>query len=124
MMVISFGIALFPAMTGAAIHNYAEDFTTTQFKDALNTTAWWDTIAGELKLDFHPLSVVGSYPSGSILDISIAADVMFVTDLTSGVKSLDISDPTNPLLMDTYYSPFDCIAIEISGDYAYVAGAN
>jgi hypothetical protein len=34
----------------AAINVFTEHFTTTVFKDTVNTTADWDTTSGELKL--------------------------------------------------------------------------
>ncbi len=42
---------VFLGLAGSApAGQYVEDFTTTAFKDTVNTTAWWDTTAGELKL--------------------------------------------------------------------------
>ena len=34
----------------AGIASHVEDFTSRQYCDTLNTTACWDTVAGELKL--------------------------------------------------------------------------
>ena len=48
---IAFLAIIISALPALAIGNsYIEDFTTTQYKDTLNTTAWWDTVAGELRL--------------------------------------------------------------------------
>jgi hypothetical protein len=38
----------------AGTRSYVENFTSTQYKDTLNTTALWDTVAGEFTLhDFE-----------------------------------------------------------------------
>ena len=40
---------------------HTEDFLTTTFQDAANTTAVWDTSSGELRLPDFALSLAGSY---------------------------------------------------------------
>jgi len=50
-VAIALAFSLLSTLPGFAAENkYTEDFTTTQYKDTLNTTADWDTVAGELGL--------------------------------------------------------------------------
>ena len=45
----------------AVVHNYTETFTSTQYEDGVNTTAYWDTSSGSVRLfPFTPL-LVGSH---------------------------------------------------------------
>ena len=94
------------ALPGLAIeHNYIEDLMTTQYKDALNTTAWWDTVAGELKIfPFVPTIVGTCNTPGSARGITVSGDHVFVADYGSGLQVIDISDPTNPTLVGTCYT--------------------
>ena len=57
-----------PASAGAVTNAYVEDFATKQYCDTLNTTAWWDTIIGEIKLAPFELSLKGSYFAGDYID--------------------------------------------------------
>lgn len=50
-----------PALAQAIPHSRVEEFDNTAFKDAVNTTADWNTAAGKLKLfPFQP-TLLGSY---------------------------------------------------------------
>jgi hypothetical protein len=51
---------LFPTSTSAASHQCTETFNSRQYCDTLNTSAWWDTLAGELGLHPFELSFAGS----------------------------------------------------------------
>jgi hypothetical protein len=121
LIVITWGIASLSAPAAAGLNSYVEDFTTDQYMDMLYTTAWWDTVAGELKLNPHALNLVGSYPDGSIYDIALAGDVLYAADYAYGIRSFDISDPANPMVLDTYSSLGGFIGITVDGDYAYCA---
>jgi hypothetical protein len=113
---------LFSALPGLAIdHKYIEGFTTTQYKDVLNTTAWWDTVAGELKL-FPLPKLAGTYDTpGYAREIAVAGDHAFVADGSSGLQVIDISDPTNPTLAGTYDTPGTAQGVAVAGDHAFVA---
>ena len=54
-------ILIFGVYPLAAQNLYQEDFTTTQYRDAVNTTAWWNTSPGELNLNPYMLTLVGHY---------------------------------------------------------------
>ncbi len=108
--------------TVADQYSYTEDFTTTTYKDTLNTTALWDTVAGELKLAPFELALAGGYDTpGTARGVAVSGDYAFVADQTSGLQVIDISDPTNPSLTGSYDTPGSACGVAISGDYAYVA---
>jgi len=106
----------------AIVRRYVEDFSTTQYKDTLNTTAWWDTVAGEIKLHPFELTLAGSYDTpGYAFDIAICGDYAYVADGDYGLQVIDITDPTTPTLAGSYNTPGNAYGVAISGDYACVA---
>ena len=110
----------------ATVHQYVEDFTTKTYCDTLNTTASWDTLAGELRLPPFEVSLIGSYNTpGSAHAVAIAGNYAYVADGgaagTGGFQVLDISDPTNPVSAGSYSTPDYAYSVAIAGDYAYVA---
>ena len=124
--IISLGaVAALVAWAGIAngvVNKYVEDFTTTQYKDSLNTTAWWDTVSGELKLYPFVITLAGSYDTpGTAWDVSLAGDHAFAADGGSGLHVIDISDPTNPTLLGNYDTPGQACGVTASGDRASVA---
>ena len=104
---------------------YIEDFSTKQYCDTLNTTAWWDTIAGELKLHPFELTLAGDYNTpGAAYGVAVSGDYAYVADRSSGLQVIDISDPTNPAYAGSYDTPEWPRGVAISGDYAYVANTD
>ena len=113
-----------PGLT-LAQQSYTEDFTTTTYKDALNTTADWDTTAGELKLPPLVISLADSYDTpGYANGVAVSGDHAFVADYTSGLQVIDISDPTNLVLAGSYDTPHEASGVAVSGDHAFVADAD
>ena len=107
---------------GAAIsqQSYSEDFTTTTYKDALNTTADWNTTAGVLRLPPLP-SLVGSYDTPDrAYDVAVAGDLACVADGTT-MRVIDISDPANPVLAGSFWTSGNARVVVVSGDHAFVA---
>jgi hypothetical protein len=99
-----------------------EDFTTMQYCDTLNTTAWWDTVAGEVKLPPFELTLAGSWDTpGSARDVAISGDYAYVADGSSGLQVIDITNPASPTLAGSYDTPGYARGVAVSGDYAYVA---
>jgi hypothetical protein len=116
-------ILLLSAFSVSAIeHKYIEDFTTTQYKDTLNTTAWWDTLSGELKLPPFELGLAGSYDTpGLAIGVCIDGDYAYIADENSGLQVIDISDPTSPLSAGSFNTSGYAQGVAIAGDHAYVA---
>jgi hypothetical protein len=113
---------LWVGRTEASVHKYIEDFATTQYKDALNTTVSWDTVAGEIRLPPFELTLAGSYGTAvNAAGVAIAGNYAFVADDAAGLLVVDISDPSNPLLAGSYNTPNSARDVAIAGDYAYVA---
>ncbi|MCK4681189.1 hypothetical protein KAT82_08675, partial [bacterium] len=48
------------APSEATVNEYVEDFTTKLYCDTFNTTADWDTLAGEIKLFVFEITLIGS----------------------------------------------------------------
>jgi hypothetical protein len=113
------------AASSAVWNHHTEDFSTTQFKDPLNTTASWDTVAGEVGLLPFTLSNVGSYnTSGTAKAVVVDGHYAFVADKESGLQIIDISDPTGPSLVGTYDTPDWASDVAVAGHHAYVADYN
>ena len=83
--------------------SFTEDFTTNTYKDAVNTTADWNTAAGELKLfPFAGITNVGSFDTpGNAAHVVVSGDLAFVAD-NPDVVIFDISDPTNPTVLGSF----------------------
>jgi len=115
-------ILLVAVLAGTDTNQYEEDFTSKLYCDTPNTTAWWDTINGELKLPPFELTLAGSYDTpGYASGVTIAGDYAYVADQSSGLLVIDISDPTNPSLAGSYNTSGSAMGVDITGDYAYVA---
>lgn len=116
-------LAVVPLSSKATVNQYTDDFTTTQYKDGLQTTAWWDTVAGELKLHPFEITLVGSYDTPeNAVQVAVHGDYAFLTQYANqALIVLDISDPSNPLPVTSLNLPNQAQGpIVISGNYAYV----
>src|SRR5207249_3626791 len=98
-----------------------ELFNSTTFKDAVNTTADWNTAAGKLQL-FTLFQLLGSYDTpGAAWGVAVSGTVAYVTDASSGIQILNVSNPASPTLLGSYDTPGFAIGVAISGTVAYVA---
>jgi hypothetical protein len=101
---------------------FVEDFTTKTFCDTVNTTAWWNSSAGQLELFTFLPSTVGAYDTpDNAQRVRVDGDHAFVADYTSGLLVIDISDPTAPTLVGSYDTPGNAKDVFVAGDHAYVA---
>jgi hypothetical protein len=108
----------------AGINSYIEDFMTTQYMDALYTTAWWDTVSGELGfVPFTPTLAGSCDTPGEARGIYVAGDNAFVADAGSGLQVADITDPSAPVLIGSYNTPGSAQDVYVSGNHAFVADA-
>ena len=109
---------VFPT-SGTAQETYFEEFATNQYKDPLNTTAAWDTAAGELGLYSFQPAIVGSYDTPDIdIRVAISGDLAFVADYFAGLIIIDISDPGTPTFVSSYTTPAAAFDVAIAGDYS------
>jgi hypothetical protein len=103
-------------------NKYVEDFTTTQYRDSLNTTAWWDTVSGELKLYPFVTTLAGSYDTpGQARDVFIDGNHAFVADGATGLLVVDITNPTIPTITGSFNTSGISYEVVVSGNHAFVA---
>ena len=101
---------------------YTEDFTTTTFKDTVNTTADWNVSGGELRPFAFSFSLAGSYDTADLAwGVAVAGDHAYVADAASGLVVIDISDATTPTLAATYNTTGAAYGVAVAGDHAFVA---
>lgn len=105
-----------------AQHTFTESFTTTTYKDTLNTTAHWDTTSGDLKLFPFVPTLAGTYDTPwYVRDVCVEGDLAFVADYYGGLKIIDISIPGMPTLVGTCNTPGYALGVAVAGDLAFVA---
>jgi len=115
-------LTLSAGVARAIIHQFAESFTATTYKDAVNTTADWNTAAGELKLFPFVPSLTGTYNTpGLVYDVAVAGDLAFVADGGSGLQIINITNPAIPTLTGAYNTTGNAGGVAIAGDLAFVA---
>ncbi len=100
---------------------YFEDFTSTTYKDEINTTADWDVSAGELKLPSLPAYVGGIDTPGSAGRVVVAGNLAFVADYDGGLQVIDISDPASPVFVDSWAFQDYAKDVVVAGDLAFLA---
>ncbi len=118
MGLLTLGLLLVPCVDGAT-QSFSEDFSTTVYRDESETTAWWDTDAGELKL--HPMTweISGALgTSADVNDVCVAGYVAYIAT-SEGLLIAEPWDLDNPVIvsrLDIGYA----WAIVVEGSYAYV----
>ena len=106
----------------AADEVYTENFTSTTYMDAANTSAsGWGT--GNLTLPSASPFIAGSYDTpGHSWAVYVSGDYAYVADGDSGLKVVNITDPTHPSLAGEYKPSSGGVnGVYVSGDYAYVS---
>lgn len=122
-LILVISTLIIPVLAGGAtVGQYIEDFSKTQYRDATNTTALWDTTAGEIKLPPFGPTLLGSYAtSGEALAVAVAGDYLYVACGASGLQVLDISNTASPTLTGAYDTQGVARDVDVEGVYAYVA---
>jgi hypothetical protein len=106
----------------ATVVTYSESFTATTYKDASNTTADWNTAAGELRLFPFVASEAGNYDApGVTLSVAVGGNLAFAGDAGTGLRILDITETSSPVLVGTYSPLGSCYALAVSNTYVYAA---
>jgi hypothetical protein len=115
-------LLLAAAEAGWLNQHYGESFLTKEYCDKSNTTAWWDTISGELRLQPGGCVSVGSYnTAGGAHDLVISGNYLYVADQSGGLTVLSIADPASPSLVTSTPAAGDAHGVAIAGNYLYVA---
>jgi len=105
-----------------AANTFLETFSTTTYKDPVNTTADWNTTAGALRLlPFTPTVLGTANTPGNAVRVAVSGRHAFVGDEGGGFKVVDISNPNAPAIVGSLALGSDVYGISIDGDYAYVA---
>lgn len=74
------------------IHSLTETFSSLDLCDASNTSAFWDTATGELRLPPFPLQEIGTYDTpGNALGVDVDGDHLFIADDANGLVVLDVA---------------------------------
>jgi hypothetical protein len=122
-VLISCAPVLVPLQLRADItYQHIEHFTTTQYRDPVHTTAWWDTLAGQIKLYPLALALTGAVDTpGSAYDVAIAAAHAYVADNMSGLQIVDVSLPGDPVWVGSVDTPGSARAVALLGQIAFVA---
>jgi hypothetical protein len=122
-LLAGLALVIVQSTASATLHEYIEDFFTRDHCDENNTTADWDTLAGEIRLfPFEPAIVGSLNTSGTAYDVVLAGDHAYVADGYYGLIVMDISDPSVPTLAGDYNTTGQARGVTVEGDYAYVAG--
>ncbi len=101
---------------------FIENFTSTQYRDVMFTSAWWDTVAGELKCQQFNPTLVATYATTHFSQgMDVSGNYAYVANGNDGLVAIDISDPVHPSLVDSYNTPAYAYDVTVEGNYAYVA---
>jgi hypothetical protein len=117
-----FIFAFSPPLAQAITNSYFENFSTTTYKDAVHTTADWNTAAGKLQLFPFVPTLLGSYDTpGLATGVVISGTLAYVADGSTGLQIIDVNNPASPMLSGTYDTPGSAAGVVVSGTSAYVA---
>lgn len=116
-------LSLLPLTAGEAYdHRHTEDFSSGRYCDKLNTTALWDSAAAELKLYPLELSIEGNCSTPDLVrHVVVEGNYAYLAGWNSGLRVIDVSDPTNPTAAGFCDTPGLAGKAAVSGNYAYVA---
>ena len=105
-----------------AVGSHVETFDTLSVVDTLTTTAWWDTSSGYLRLPPFELEYFGGDPACDFaMNVVAAGNYAYVSMNADGMRVYDVTDPSNPALVDTIVTTEQVREVAIRGDYAYLA---
>ncbi len=108
--------------SAALQRHYTEDFSTTAYKDTLNTTALWDTTGGKLGLFPWQPAFAGSLSCFSTgYAVFVEGDVTYLAAYPTDLVMIDNSDPSAPSLLGAFPTPGSATDVVVDGDYAYIA---
>ncbi len=122
---ILFLITVLAATTLAATrtpYSYHEDFATRQFRDAMQTTADWDTVTMSLRQSTSQGTLVGTWNSpGTAVGIAVDGDVAFVADQAAGLQIVSVAEPAHPVSLGALNTTGAAWDVDAEGDWVFVA---
>ncbi|MFH1843199.1 MAG: FlgD immunoglobulin-like domain containing protein [bacterium] len=117
----SLGLFLATAGIAAGPGYFREDFSNRQYADLALTTAWWDTMSGQVRLHPHEIELLAIVDTpGSAVDVAVFGNLAFVGDGEDGLQVLDITDPESVGVIGTLDTPGYAWGVAVDGDWAYV----
>lgn len=100
--------------------SYWEEFSSTEYVDASNTTALVDTGAGELRLQPFQFESIGGFDTpGETFAVRFSGDLLVVADRHSGLEIYDIVIPSAPQLVGTSSALGDVWGVTVNGTHIY-----
>jgi hypothetical protein len=88
---------ILPLTSTAAAPSFTETFDTTVYMDPVNTTAFWNTSQGELRLfEFTPQMLSNRWV-GFSKGLAVSGDLAILAADSDGLQVFNIADPSNPL---------------------------
>jgi hypothetical protein len=120
-ILAALGLLFFAVPSSAIVNRVVESFNTTTYKDAVNTTADWNTSVGRLQfLPFQP-TLQNTFDTNLALDVAVGHRYVYVADEASGVVVVDVSNPANLFSSGFYDTPGLARAVMLAGDQLFVA---
>lgn len=118
-------IALSNPIHAFSINEFHEDFLSKEYCDTANTTALWDTVAGEIRLPAFEPGIVGNVAIEGRVNSCVAdGNFLYVWNITyDALQVVDITEPTSPILASTTPLPSGGRAV-LDGNYAYFAAGS
>ncbi len=115
-------LSALPGPSVAVRNSLVEEFDTTAFRDPVNTTAFWNTAGGRLQLFPVVPTPLGTHDTpGTASGVVVSGIVAYVADGPSGLRLVDVANPTAPVLLGSYDTPGDARDVAVAGTVAYVA---
>jgi len=106
----------------AELITYDEDFTSWQYRDAALSSAWWDTLAGEIKLYPFAMDERSTLATAGVAyDAAIGGTLVLVADADGGLVAVDVTDPDTPLETDVLETGGSARGIVLVNTVGYVA---
>ena len=111
--------------SNAQCSKYTETFNSSQYCNKSMTTAWWDTIGGELKnypfYRISPLAYADSCTSPDYaVQITVSGNHAFVTHWLYGIYILDITNAGHPTYLSDIEIEPGTHDVAVRDNYAYV----
>ncbi len=114
-------VAALPITSTGEPLSYVEDFTSTAFRDAFGTTAYWDPVAGELGLYPFVASSIGSAATNeSAVDLWVSGDHLYVADESAGLTVLSIVVASSPTVVGAVDTPGLAQALAGQGNHVFL----
>ncbi len=103
---------------------FTEDFTTTTYWDAAETTANWNTGAGELGLHPFEPSIVSGVATGHVRNVAVSGNLVFVANGSQGFLVIDITDPASPVTIGSLLDAWTKYDLAVAGDHVFAVGTS